>query len=148
MSKFKIEQPVIHLPSFNQYEITGPALKEKIQALELKIPMGMLDGRYYYTDLEGWGNILYDLAFKSKLYKRDRFDCENYALKAMTLCAERYGLNTLVMVIGDIPQGRHGFNIFYYGDGFMLWEPNEGFPWSGEPFEIGENGYIPDLVLL
>jgi len=148
MSKFKIQQPLVHIPSFNQYEIDSSVLKQKIQALGLQIPMRMLDEKYYYTDLEGWSKILYDLVFKSDLYKRDKFDCENYALKAMTICAERYGLNTLVMVIGNIPQGRHGFNILYYGDGFMLWEPNEGFDWSGEPFEIGENGYVPDLVLI
>ena len=148
MSKFKIQQPVIHLPSYNQYEIEGSALKQKVEALGLRIPMGLLDLKYYYTNMEGWCNILYDLVFNSNLYKKDKFDCDNYALKAMNVCAERYWLNTLAMVIGDIPQGRHAFNIFHYGEGFMLWEPNEGFPWSGGPFEIGENGYVADLVLL
>ena len=148
MSKFKIQQPVIHLPSYNQYEIGGTELKQKVEALGLRIPMGLLDRRYYYTDIEGWSNILFDMVFNSNLYKSERFDCDNYALKAMNVCAERYDLNTLVMIIGDIPQGRHAFNMLYHGDGFMLWEPNEGFSWSGEPFEIGENGYVPDLVLL
>ena len=148
MSKFKIQQPVIHLPSYNQYEIGGTELKQKVEALGLRIPMGLLDRRYYYTDIEGWSNILFDMVFNSNLYKSERFDCDNYALKAMNVCAERYDLNTLVMIIGDIPQGRHAFNMLYHGDGFMLWEPNEGFSWSGEPFEISENGYVPDLVLL
>ena len=148
MSKFKVQQPVIHLPSYNQYEIGGTELKQKVEALGLQIPMGLLDRRYYYTDIEGWGNILFDMVFNSNLYKSEKFDCDNYALKAMNVCAERYDLNTLVMIIGDIPQGRHAFNMLYHSDGFMLWEPNEGFPWSGEPFEIGENGYVPDLVLL
>jgi len=98
--------------------------------------------------LEGWGNILWDLVFNSNLYKADRFDCENYALKAMTTCAERYGLNTMGLVIGDIPLGRHGFNIFFHGDGFMLWETNDGFSYAGTPFEIGEYGYHPDIVLI
>lgn len=110
--------------------------------------MGMLDWQYYHTDLEGWNEVLFNLIFKSNLYKQDKFDCENYALKAMNTCAERYGLNTLAVVIGDIPQGRHGFNILYYGDGFMLWEPNDGFPFSGSLFEIGDYGYQPELVLI
>ncbi|MBA7652219.1 hypothetical protein ES703_60049 [subsurface metagenome] len=148
MSKFKIQQPVIHLPSYTQYLKEGTALKQEVEALGFQIPMGLLDRHYYYTNLEGWGNILYDLVFNSNLYKRDRFDCDNYALKAMNVCAERYGLNTLAMVIGDMPQGRHAFNMLYYGEGFMLWEPNEGFDWSGVPFEIGENGYVPDLILI
>ena len=148
MSSFKLQQPWIHLPSFKEYQITGVLLRSKLKDLGLEVPLGMLDSMYYHTDLEGWGKVLYDLAFSSSLYKSNKFDCENYALKAMNLCAERYGLNTLAMAVGNIPQGRHGFNIFYYGDGFMLWEPNMGFGWSGEPFEIGENGYQPDLVLI
>jgi len=51
--------------------------------------MGMLDGEYFYTDLEGWGKVLLDLMFKSNLYRDDKFDCDNYALKAMNVCAER-----------------------------------------------------------
>jgi len=403
MSKYKVQKPIIHVPSFEKHQIAGVYLKSQLEALGLEMPMGMLDGQYYYTDLEGWGKVLYDLVFSSSLYKRDKFDCplpeglaftmglffadgtcslrdsgyksanwnicntdkallekcvdplryewgfdfkvktytseaqgkktnygrrknglyrletaigkgngrnpirgrfaedfrdmfyigkdkkvpgcilessletkrafmegviagdgyeaqhtigvkgkagltglyllgsdlmwhpritnedrrdnfhylhytlrdqydafilryledrglvstqelanefdlsnstmshilnglegenfiksqkpwsqrknvslvksnqphcENYALKAMNQCAERHGLNTLAMVIGDIPEGRHGFNIFYHGDGFMLWEPNEGFAWSGQPFEIGENGYKPDLILI
>lgn len=148
MSKIRFQQPVVHLPKFKEYQITGSMLKYKIEALGLKIPMGMLDRQYYHPDLEGWGKVLENLVFKSSLYQKDRFDCENLALKAMNLCAERYGLNTLAMVIGDIPQGRHGFNMFYTGESFMLWEPNEGFPFSGSAFEIGDFGYVPELVLV
>ena len=148
MSKIKTQQPVVHIPSFREYQISSPVLKIKIEALGLSIPMGMLDYQYFHTDLEGWSKVLYNLVFKSNLYKKDKFDCENYALKAMSLCAERYGLNTLAMVIGDIPQGRHGFNMLYHGDGFMLWEPNEGFPFSGSSFEVSEHGYHPDVVLI
>jgi len=139
--------PGITRPDFTEYKIAGSSLRNKILGLGLKLPAGMMDSYYYYTDLEGWGNILYDLTFKSNLYKTNRFDCENYALKAMNECAERYGLNTMAFVIGDIPQGRHGFNMFFHGDGFMLHEPNAGFGWGGY-FEIGDNGYRPELVIV
>ena len=148
MSTIKIKQPIKHTPSFREYEISGLELSVELQNMGLEYPFGMLDWNYYYTDLEGWGKILYDLTFKSSLYKPDRFDCENYALKAMTLCAERYGLNTLAMVIGDTLLGRHGFNILYTGSEFLLFEPNEGFECSGQAFPIGEFGYIPDLILI
>ena len=148
MSNFRLQQPWVHLPSFEVYQVTGLLLKAKIEALGLEIPLGMLDGQYYYTNLEGWGKVLYNLTFSSSLYKKDKFDCENYALKAMNLCAERYGLNTLALVIGNIPQGSHGFNMFYFGERFMLWEPNMGFDWSGEPFELGEYGYQPSQVFV
>ena len=148
MSKVKVQKPVIHIPSFEKHQIAGVYLKSQLEDLGLEVPMGMLDGQYYYTNLEGWCKVLYDLAFGSNLYKKDNFDCENYALKAMNLCHERYGLNTMALAIGDIPDGRHGFNIFYHGEGFMLWEPNDGFDYSGSPFEIGEYGYIPDMILI
>lgn len=148
MSSIKLRKPIEHIPSFIEYQITAPVLRTKLETLRLRIPMGMLDWQYYYTDLEDWGKVLENLTFNSSLYKEDRFDCENYALKAMTLCAERYGLNAFGLAIGDTPRGRHGFNIFYTDSGFMLWEPNEGFPFSGSVFEIGEFGYFPELVLI
>jgi len=102
---------------------------------------------FYFSDTEGWGKILEDLVFKSSLYKTGRFTCVNYALKAQEECCLRYGINALRLCIGDTPQGRHAFNIFYNGAGLMLWEPNEGFPFSGSAFEIGDFGYQPELVL-
>ena len=148
MSKFKVQQPIQHIPSFREYQISSIAFRPKLEAIGLKIPMYLLDGWYYYTDSAGWATILFDLVFKSSLTKPEKFDCDNYALKAMVTCAERYGLNTMGMVIGNIPQGRHAFNIFYLGDDFLLWEPNDGFQWSGQPFPIGENGYKMEMVLI
>jgi len=148
MSKFKTQAPVVHIPSFSTYDIEIADLRHLVEGIGAKLPIGMLDSHYYYTDLEGWGKVLWDLVFNSNLYKPDQFDCDNYALKAMSRCAEIYGMNTLAMVIGDIPSGRHAFNMLFHGDGFMLWEPNAGFPYAGIPFEIGENGYILDQVIV
>ena len=150
MSKITIKMPV-HTPSFKTYKTTANHLVGQLIPLEnygISVPFGMLDYNYYYTDLEGWGTILYDLVLKSNLYKPDRFDCEDYALKAMTLCKERYGLNSFGVAIGETPLGRHGFNIFYCGGGFMLFEPNDSFRFAGEAFEIGGHDYKPQLVLL
>ena len=147
MSNIKIKPIIEHTPSFKEYQISGLNLSVELQNMGLEYPLGMLDWNYYHTDMEGWGKILYDLVFKSDLYKKDRFDCEDFALKAMVKCRERYGLNTLAMVIGDTPLGRHGFNMFYYGEGFMLFEPNEGFNYDGA-FDMGEHGYRPDSILI
>lgn len=134
--------------NYKVYELSGLALQVKLHSLGLEVPMGMLDSRYYTTDLEGWGKILEDLVFNSDLYKADIYDCENYALKAMNLCAEKYGLNTLGVALGFIPGGYHGFNILFTADDdFMLFEPNFGFGYGG-CFEIGENDYRPQKVLI
>ncbi len=148
MSRIRVQQPVQHIPSFNEFQITAPALRVKLNQLGVQIPMDMLDWQYYFTDLEGWGKVLYNLVFKSNLYKKDKRDCDWYAFKAKVECEERYGLNAIAFVIGDASQKRHAFNMFYYGDGFMLWEPNEGYPFSGSAFEIGEYSYYPKMVLI
>jgi len=148
MSKIKVRQPIEHIPTFEVFVISGAELIRKLWDLHLTTPMGMLDYNYYYTNLEGWGKVLQNLVFNSNLYQKDKFDCENYALKAMNICSERYGLNAFGLVIGNTELGRHGFNIFYHGNGFLLWEPNEGFDFSGSAFEIGEYSYQPEIVLI
>lgn len=148
MSKIRVSQPIVHVPSFKEYSIGGRELKAKIEALGMVLPFPLRDSWYYHSDLDGWVSLVVDLAFSSSLYKADRFDCDDFALKAYIVCRERYGLNTLAAVDGDMPLGRHGFNMLFTGDEFLLWEPNSGFDCSGQMFPIGEFGYQPDLVLL
>lgn len=148
MSQFKPQAPVVHIPSFPVYKIDGAALMDKVRGAGLQMPFGALDRNYYYTSQEGWGKILFDLVFKSSLYKEDKFDCDNYAMKALTVCAERYGLNTMGMVIGNMPLGRHAWNLLYTGKAFLCFEANTAFPQAGEAFKIGEHGYIPEVILV
>ncbi len=147
MCKLKVRQPIVHIPGFTEYKISGHDLASKYTELDIKMRFPRSDTWYYHTDEKGWMKVLADLAFKSSLYKKDRFDCEDYALKAQVVCAERYGLNSLRYTYGIMPLGYHGFNSCWTGDRFLLFEPNEGF--SGSPvFEIGENNYQPLQVLL
>jgi len=152
LSQFRLQQPVRHIPSFKEYKIYRGDLVKRLYQLDIDVfpkdVLFVLDKWYYHTDLEGWGKVLENLIFSSNLYKKDKFDCEDYALKAQVICAQRYGLNALRLCIGDVPTGKHGFNIFYFGDGFMLFEPNAGFTFSGSAFEIGEYGYKPEIVLV
>lgn len=147
MSKFAIQSPIIHTPSFKEYQIGGGELQAKLEALGLKLPIGMLDSTYYFTDADGWAKVLADLTFKSDLYKAERFDCEDYAMKACVTCWERYGLNAFGLVLGMTPAGYHGFNIFFDGEGFSLLEPNAGFGYGGM-FPIGEHGYVPSMIVI
>ena len=149
MSKFTFQQPVIHIPAFKEFQISGGVLQASLESVGCKIPLGMFDSVYYYTDCEGWAKVLSDLAFKSDLYKAEKFDCEDYAMKAFVTVRERYGLNTFGLVIGDMPQGRHGFNILYDGGEFLLFEPNAGFGYGGAfPINYPEYGYRPDQVVI
>ena len=151
MSKIKIQQPILHLPSFKEYKISGAELAKKYEALSVEMPFPRSDYWYYHSDPEGWAKVLANLAIKSGLYKKDRFDCEDYALKAQVMCAERYGLNTLRYTYGKMPLGYHGFNSLWAGDRMMLFEPNEGlFDYldGNLVFELGDNSYEPKAVLI
>lgn len=138
-------------PKVKEFNIRGPDYEELIQ--EQLIPgravdmLGMLDGIYYFTDAAGWAEILAHLAFKSDLYKLDKFDCEDYALKAMATVHELYGLNAFGFTLGETPGGYHGFNFAWDGEKFFFFEPNEGFGYGGA-FPLGEHGYSIDEVLV
>ena len=150
MSKISVKQPIVHTPSFKEYKISGSDLFSKYQEMGVTLPFPISDNWYYYTDREGWSKLVSHLLFKSNLYKTDRFDCEDYAIKAMVTCAELFGLNTFRYTYGDSPLGRHGFNSFWTGDSFLLFEPNEGFQLQLDSpiFEWGENGYLPLNALI
>lgn len=150
MSNLIFKQPVVHIPSFTEYKISGNDLYQKYQNMGVTMPFPRSDNWYYHTDREGWAKLVSHLLFKSNLYKTDRFDCEDYAIKAMITSAELFGLNTFRYTYGQMPLGWHGFNSFWTGDGFLLFEPNDGFQTTLDSpvFEWGENGYQPINVLL
>ena len=132
--------------NFTKLTIPGVNLRNLILAQGWNLPMGMLDNEYYYTDVTGWAAVLTDMTFSSFLYTPETFDCEDYALKAMVVSTEKYGLNAFGLVVGEMPQGWHGWNVFYAGDRFMMLEPNTGFNLGY--FEVGTNGYIPRNILI
>ena len=154
MSQIKVQTPVVHLPSFKRWMINRPALVNKLEALGIEpFPEGFAFFEwYYFTTLEDWGKVLLDLVFKSDLYS-PTFKCADYALEAQTECAKRHKLNSLRMCLDKRSQEKgHAYNLFPYGDGsgvegIMLFEPNEGYEWSGA-LEIGDFSYQPELVLV
>jgi len=148
MSRIKVQQPLIHTPSFKEYYISGRELARKYLDTGVKLPFPRSDNWYYFTDEDGWTSIIIHLLIKSSLYREEKFDCEDYALKAQVTCAELYGLNTLRYTYGSSPLGQHGFNTFWTGDDFFLFEPNAGFQFESPYFEWGEYGYLPKYVLL
>ena len=112
MSKFTVKPPVVHIPSFNKWGVhRNDILFYFTSEAHIRVPLNPLDGAYWYTDSEGWGKILWDMVFNSNLYKQDVFDCDDYALKAMITCRERYGLNGMVGVMGNTPNGYHMWNM-------------------------------------
>ena len=150
----------IEIPEFQVYGIQRHYFVNKLEGLGIE-PIEIdnnliLNGWYYYTSLESWGEILEDLVISSNLYRQDKFACDAYAFKAQVECAERYGLNSLRMCIKktttDGITTAHAFNLFPYGgtagiEDIMLFEPNEGYDWDGI-LELGDFSYEPKYVLV
>jgi len=82
-----------------------------------------------------------------KLVKGIEAHCDKFAMKARVTAFERYGLNTCGFVIGDIPQGRHSFNLIVTTTGLLLFEPQWDLISFGV-FKIGAKGYKPQWVLI
>lgn len=154
MSTIKVQTPVVHTPSFKRWGIQRSYFVRRLKALGIEpFPEGFAFFEwYYYTTLVDWGKVLYDLVFKSGLYS-PTFKCADYALEAQTECSKRHKLNSLRMCLDKRSQEKgHAYNLFPYGngegiEGIMLFEPNEGYKWSGA-LEIGDFNYQPIAVLI
>lgn len=153
MSKIKIQKP-IHIPSFRRWMVNRAALVHRLEELGIQpFPEGFAFFDWYvYTTLIDWGKVLLDLVLKSDLYS-PTFKCADYALEAQTECSKRYGMNSLRLCLDKRSAEKgHGYDLFPYGDergveGIMLFEPNEGYRWSGI-LEVGDFDYHPEKVLI
>ena len=152
-------------PTVVRYRTSYGVLKSAFDDIGVGVlnPGQPLDAVYYYTNAEGWADIINhvnrwsNLYMPSSAYETEVSDCEDFgiwaALMAQTILGREYKINGMRMVVGDIPT-KHGFNIMPVGDDhgalthFLLYEPNQGFPFMAEPFEVGDHNYQPKLVLL
>lgn len=131
------------------FTLTAAQVQAELLALGCRIPFGMLDGVYYGAKDTGWYNIFIECFKNLPAYETDRMDCDKFAFIFKTRVLQASGLNSFAFVVGDIPVGRHGFNMYRDQNGWHLLEPNPGFMYGNlQCFEIGENGYKPDEVLL
>ena len=153
MSQLKVQKPLVHIPSFKRWIVSRQTLVDRLEERGIKpFPEGFAFFDWYnLTTPEDWGTVLLDLVLKSDLYK-PTFKCADYALEAQTECAKRYGMNSLRMCLDTRSDNKgHAYNIFPYGEaiveGAMLFEPNEGYAWSGI-LELGDFDYQPELVLI
>lgn len=153
MSVIKPQSPAIHIPRFKRWMVNRASLVSQLHRLGIEpFPEGFaFFDWYYFTTLEDWGKVLLDLVLKSDLFK-PTFKCADYALEAQTECAKRYGLNSLRLCLDRRSAEKgHAYDLFPYGnvgvEGIMLFEPNEGYQWSGA-LEIGDFDYTPEKVLI
>jgi len=130
-------------PKFEEFKTTAATLRSLIMAKGMTMPCWVFDGVYFYVSHEDWGAIFADVLLNMPAYTTQKFDCEDFAILVKARVSERYKLNTVAVIIGDVPQGRHGFNMFLSDKGLFLLEPQ-----TGDVLEIGEKGYKPEWALI
>ncbi len=134
-------KPEIELLSMSTNEVW-----KVIQPLKLKmIYPGLLDSQYYYTTAKDWAEVFDYIFFKFDMpsYLADRMDCDDFAILLKGLVDSFFGLNYFATVIGTMPAGGHSWNLFMTENGLLQFEPQ-----TGNFFEIGEQGYKPEYILL
>ena len=136
-------------PQIGRFAMPMSDLQREYADLGIKKLYGSLDPEYYYTNLQGWGKVFGWIYFNCELPKYSvssngkwNLDCEDFAIWLKAMISLHFGLNCFAITIGDMPRGRHGFNMLRAEDGHYCWEPNPGFNIEA-PFAIGEHGYQP-----
>lgn len=161
MSKLKVQEPVIHIPTFKKWGVPRSYVTGIVSDLGLELLYPGVHALYWYTDPEGCSKLIPHLLLKSGLYKKDVFTCINYAYKVWNEASSRYGLNTWVPVIGKIPgyEPKHAWSLILVGnetglivDDFLYFEPNDGWEMgikleaAYQAFPIGEEGYKGEMI--
>ncbi len=133
-------------PEIELLSMQSEQVKSEMGLRRLLYPCLLDEGqRYYYTTAKDWAEIFSWIYFDFKMpsYISARMDCEDFAFLLKGLVSAFFGLNYFGWTVGTIPGGYHGFNLFRTEDGLLLFEPQ-----TGEMFQIGEQGYRPEYVLL
>ncbi len=115
----------------------------------VRLPVQPLDNEYYYLTLEDWRKVFNEVFSRMPSYIRDRRDCEDFAWIFRGFVILLAGMNAFGWVIGDIPAGRHGFNMFYADSGWYILEPNPQYAYGNyNILSVGGKGYIPDVMVI
>ena len=142
--------PEDHKPEIHPISAYQPAMNRIILEENIKVLYGWMDKLYYSTSLREWELLLHYIYVKEEAFEyiTQTYDCEDFALWLKAMVSKHFQLNAFALVIGDGPTGKHAFNMFYTGEDFMLFEPNEGFYSSGTAAGIDDYGYEPQQVFI
>lgn len=108
-------------------------LKECFNNVDIKVPVGMFDYKYYLVDWSEWQGIRKLIINKVFPYYKDKFDCDNYGHLFSSLTSLIMGVNTAGSAYGTVYNARgekiarHYFNIIATKDGKLYcFEPMNG----------------------
>lgn len=137
-------EPVTNLLTLSRDEFLNEMLKAGIMPIDLGTP---LDSTMTITTESELERIAPHLVYPADWYINEIWDCEDYAIQAQSDAARKFHVSGIRMGLGWMPLGYHGFPVTLSKEGnIWLLDPNAGFPYAGEWFKIGANGYNPNKV--
>ena len=116
----------------NRYKIHGEWAEDKLLYAtvidQLRCVPILLDRRYRVTTLDKWKEIIEsDTLNEIKKWKKDVFDCDNFALAMVAHVNEVYELNSIGFAIGTVKKpstleevGKHAYNVIAAKDNGKL----------------------------
>uniref|UniRef100_A0A6H2A2E5 Uncharacterized protein n=1 Tax=viral metagenome TaxID=1070528 RepID=A0A6H2A2E5_9ZZZZ len=139
--------PVTDLEMTSRNDYLSEMHKVGIEPIGLATP---LDAQLTLTSKAELDRIAPDLVYPADLYISElEIDCEDYGIQAQCDAAFKFHVSGVRLGLGSMPLGYHGFAITMDKDKNIYWlEPNAGFPYAGVWYQIGEESYFPDKVLV
>jgi len=135
-----------HFGKIPRYEVSFDELKAELADMGLRCMTDMPDYKKHYTDLDTLREIIPWLTYRADYYISElEINCDDYALWAAADARQIFNIQGVWQCWGDTPLGYHAWNIAKTPGAWVQFESNAGFPFAGEPFAIGENGYIPKV---
>jgi len=120
----------------------------------------MLDSRYKVLTLDEWERIIQsDVLDSTKEWKKDVFDCDNFAIAFSAHCAEYYEVNSAGIAIGTVRDadtleevGKHAYNILAVKENdelvLYLYEPQtDGLAKASRQVKLGNWVYETEVVV-
>ena len=104
------------------------------------------DYKVRFTNEETLAKMVPFLTYPADYYVAElEINCDDYARWAAADARRIFRIQGVYEVWGNTPYGYHAWSLGITDfDKFKLFEPNAGFPFAGEMFVPGDNGFIPE----
>ena len=104
------------------------------------------DYKIRFTNEETLAKMVPFLTYPADYYIAElEINCDDYARWAAADARRIFRIQGVYEVWGWTPYGYHAWSLGIIDfDKYQLFEPNAGFPFAGELFAAGENGFIPE----
>ena len=135
-------------PKIKLLQIPSEQVDAELKKANLKLLYPVLldsDQPYYFIQAKYWADVFNYIYFENPMpkYIEARIDCDDFAIWMKGLVSSYFGLNYFGIVFGNTIFGGHAWNLLRADTGLLQFEPQ-----TGQFFELREQGYFPEWVII